>query len=225
MKLNTYTFFIFLFLCTSCSQLPWQKRNSETQADDLSYVSSKDLELMKLELQKDFREVIREEVMPEILGLNSVPRDVRKKQASAKSSAIEKIVLGRIEKVKVISNGMQLVARVDTGAQSSSMHAINIKEKSVEGKEYVEFETFDHDGKKYAMLKEVVKKVKVKTPDSKSTKRYVVRVRLKIGTNEHSVNVTLSNRDKLDYKFLIGRNLLMGNYIVDVSQTRLLEQE
>src|SRR5690606_4220591 len=114
-------------------------------------------------------------------------------------------------------------ARVDTGAQTCSLHAESIIEKDKNGKKYVEFATLDDEGNKYVFLKEVVKETKVKSTSGKSEKRYVVRMSFSFGGKDVIANVNLNNRSSLKHNFLIGRNLLMGEYVVDVSQSRLME--
>lgn len=185
-----------------------------------------DLEQQMLTLRQninnDVKAIIRSELLPELKGLNYVPKNLRQKQIKAKRSAVEKIVLGRIEWVTIGSKKMRLKARVDSGAQTSSLHAENIIEKTIDGKKYVQFESFDAKKNKYIFLEEVIKKSTVRNSDGNTSRRYVIKINLTIGTKEHEINVNLNNREDLKYNFLIGRNLLMGNYIVDVSQSRLL---
>ncbi|MBL4896421.1 MAG: ATP-dependent zinc protease, partial [Erythrobacter sp.] len=63
-----------------------------------------------------------------------MPKNIRKNQIKAKKSAVEKIVLGRIEWITIGAKNMRLKARVDTGAQTSSLHAENVVEKTIDGK-------------------------------------------------------------------------------------------
>ena len=175
-------------------------------------------------LTVNLKELLREELLPEIQGLSFVPKDIRNKQMDAKTSVASKVVLGRVEWVTVKSNGLKVKARVDTGAQTSSMHAENIVEKEIEGKKYVQFEsTDDARKKKYVFLKEIVKSQRVRSSNGSVSRRFVVKMTILLGTQEHTINVNLNDREDLQYNFLIGRNLLlMGKYAVDVSQTRLL---
>lgn len=174
-------------------------------------------------LTVNLKELLREELLPEIQGLSYVPKDIRNKQMDAKTSVASKVVVGRVEWVTVKSNGMKVKARVDTGAQTSSMHAENIVEKEIDGKKYVQFEsTDDVENKKHVFLKEIVKSQRVRSSNGSVSRRFVVKMTILLGTQEHTINVNLNDREDLQYNFLIGRNLLMGKYAVDVSQTRLL---
>ncbi|MCB0356671.1 MAG: ATP-dependent zinc protease, partial [Bdellovibrionales bacterium] len=110
----------------------------------------------------------------------------------------------------------------DTGAQTNSLHAINIQEKEVDGEKFVEFQTQDFAGKTFTFIEKVVKKSIVKSTSGSSEKRYVVKMNLLLGNRQITTNVNLNDRSLLKHNFLIGRNLLIGDYIVDVSQSRLL---
>lgn len=174
-------------------------------------------------LTVNLKELLREELLPEIQGLSFVPKDIRNKQMDAKTSVASKVVVGRVEWVTIKSNGMKVKARVDTGAQTSSMHAENIVEKEIDGKKYVQFESADDvDNKTHVFLKEIVKSQRVRSSNGIVSRRFVVKMTILLGTQEHTINVNLNDREDLQYHFLIGRNLLMGKYAVDVSQTRLL---
>jgi hypothetical protein len=176
---------------------------------------------LRSELKDDLQKTVKEELLPAVQGLNYVPEDVREKQLRAKNSAFEKVVVGRVEWVTVSSQKIRMKARIDSGAASSSIHAKNLQEKEMDGKTYVQFETEDDDGKSYMLFKEVVKNTKIRSATGAKT-RYVVPLKVILGNKEHDINVNLVDRDKLTYNFLVGRDLLMGKYIIDVSQSRLL---
>src|SRR5690606_24890809 len=145
-------------------------------------------------LTKNIKEIIREELLPEIQGLSFVPKDIRKKQMEAKTKVAKKVVVGRVEWIKIKTNSMRLKARIDTGAQTSSIHAENVVEKVIEGKRYVQFESFDFNGKKHVFLKEVVKKQKVRSSSGDLSDRLVIRMTIGLGTEEHNINVNLNDR-------------------------------
>jgi len=150
--------------------------------------------------------------------------DISKKmeQKKVKTEALKKIVIGRIEWIETLSPKILFRARIDTGAQSCSMHAENVVEKEIEGERYVEFTTLDEEGKAYTFLKKVIKTAMVKGTSGVAEKRYVVQMELAFGKKRPVVNVNLNNRKNLKHRFLVGRNLLLRDYIVDVTQSRLL---
>ena len=146
----------------------------------------------------------------------------RPRQKRLKKKVFKKIVVGRVEWISSSAPEIAFRARIDTGAQSCSVHADNIVEKEIDGDRYVEFTTLDEKAEPHTFLKKVVKMTNVKGTSGVSEKRYVVKMQLTFGQRSLAVNVNLNNRRTLKHRFLVGRNLLLGDYIVDVSQSRLL---
>jgi hypothetical protein len=54
------------------------------------------------------------------------------------------------------------------------------------------------------------------------SKRYVVREKIKMGKIEREILLNLNDRSRMDYKFLVGRNLLLGRFVVDVARSHVL---
>lgn len=235
--INLFCYLLTLTLLTlgasSCAMGPTKQEvappmaqvtQEEENSEQVEKITDKSYEEVKSELIKELKKVIKKEIIPEIQSLSGVPQSVLKKQRKAKLSLKNKIVIGRIENIEIDGTGFALKARVDTGAKTCSIHAENIVEKMVDGKEYIQFVSENTENKKQVFLKEVVKDQKVKSSNGEVSTRYVVKMSIQLGTKIHNVNVNLNDREDLRYNFLIGRNLLMGEYVVDVSQTRLLGQ-
>ncbi len=114
---------------------------------------------------------------------------------------MSKKTVGLIEKVKVYGNGNSVEAEaiVDTGAKMTS---IDIK---LAGE---------------AKLGPVVRMFKTKAPITKEVaRRPVVKVTIKIKGKKFEVEANLNDRSHMKYPVLIGRNLLYGNFVVDVSKS------
>lgn len=175
-------------------------------------------------LEEKLARMIRNEIVPELREVSMYSRKVIKKQNDIKSEALQKIIIGRVEWVKLTDPLIMFRARIDTGAQTCSIHAEKIKEVSKEGVPYVEFVTVDEMGERHTLLKKIVKTTVVKSTSGASVKRFVVKLDIMFGGRQISTNVNLNNRTHLKHNFLVGRNLMLGDYIVDVSQSRLLEK-
>ncbi len=66
---------------------------------------------------------------------------------------------------------------------------------------------------------EVVRYFRVKAPATRTiTKRPVVRVRMEIYGEEFKAEANIADRSHMKYPVLIGRNILHGNFTVDVSR-------
>ena len=135
-----------------------------------------------------------------------------------------KRILGATSVLQEVSSGVELRARIDTGAASCSLHVEEIDvvdgaaamRKNV-GKE-ARIRIRDDDGKDHWIDTKIVDTVLIKNPNSdKKQRRYKVWLTLRADGVEKRVLVSLSDRSHLRYPLLIGRNFLNGDFVVDVS--------
>ncbi len=134
----------------------------------------------------------------------------------------EKVLIGRVEWIELPELKLKHKARIDTGAKTTSIHASNIEEVEQRGELFVKFQTLDSDGKKIELLRKVDTTQRVSNTAGVVTKRYVIKEKVKMGNIEREILINLNNRSGMDYKFLVGRNLLLGRYIVDVARSHVL---
>ncbi len=227
------TFFLSSSLFSiSCSKLETNKEESVKNISESSETKKENsaayneiLTEFKEQARTDFRKIYRDELQKELLGISSLPPELKKNQRNAKLGVRKKIVVGRIEWVKIGPDEIPLKARIDTGAKTSSLHAKNIKEFVEDGKKYVQFETYHNKDDSHIFKKEVIKTSKVRSSNGAVETRYVVPMEVKLAERSFDINVNLNDRDDLKYNFLVGRNLLMGYFVVDVSQSRILGKE
>lgn len=134
----------------------------------------------------------------------------------------EKILIGRIEWVHLPELKIKHKARIDTGAKTTSMHAVNIEEVEQRGELFVKFQTLDSEDKAVDLVRKVESTQKIANPGGSVTKRYVIKEKVKLGDVERDILINLNDRTKMQYKFLVGRNLLLGRFIVDVARSHVL---
>ena len=134
----------------------------------------------------------------------------------------DKVLIGRVEWVSLPDIKIKLKARIDTGAKTTSMHAINIEEVEQRGELFVKFQTVDADGKIVELVRKVGTTQKVSNTAGFVSRRYVIKEKMKMGNIEREVFINLNDRSKMEYKFLIGRNVLLGRFIVDVARSHVL---
>jgi len=132
-----------------------------------------------------------------------------------------KIVVGANEYVYIPSLKLKYKAKIDTGATTTSIHALDIKEFERDGKKWVKFKIDDKNGRLIEKYLPLTRVVNIKRHNEKSQKRYVVKMRINLGKISEVVEVTLTNRSQFLYPVLIGRNYLNGYVIVDVSKKYL----
>jgi hypothetical protein len=139
-------------------------------------------------------------------------------QSAAKTET--RTILGGIENVFLDPPGLEFSARIDTGAQTSSLHALDIVEFERDGKPFVKFSMLHPETKeKIQLTRRLRRYVRVKELGNReSQRRPVVRMRVVLADIDERINFTLENRSRFKHQVLIGRNLLQDLAIVDVSK-------
>jgi len=137
-------------------------------------------------------------------------------------------VYGWIEKIKVAEMQDELVAKLDTGALTSSIHAENQQFFEKDGKKWVKFVVTDprEDGaKRYEMEAPLVRTVRIKEPGEESERRSVVRLGFQIGERKMKAEFSLNNRHNMICPVLIGRSTIRALGWVDPSRTYLADDK
>jgi len=133
----------------------------------------------------------------------------------ARVDAIEnKIVVGEVEDVILLPWGIKLPARVDTGAAMSSLDARNLKVKDG----FAEFQLSKKHGGLQLRLP-VVDWLIIRSSEA-SEQRPIVEIEFCIGPKRVHTRVNLNDRSTVKYPFLIGRNTLKEDFIVDCMRER-----
>jgi hypothetical protein len=132
------------------------------------------------------------------------------------------IVIGRREAIDLPSLGLKsLKAKIDTGAFSSSIHCHKIYTKKIKKINYLYFNLLDPSHPKYAQtLYEICdfKQKKIKNSFGQTETRYVIKLPILIAGQIIETSFSLSDRSEMKYPILLGRDLLQGKFLVDVSK-------
>lgn len=140
--------------------------------------------------------------------------------AAAEAERGNKIILGYVEKVIISEHGFSVKARLDTGAQTSSLDARNIERFRRDGESFVRFEVLDPDsGDTVTLERPVERNVRIRQHGGSFMRRPVVKMWLCVADVMQQVEVNLTPRDEFLYPFLIGRSAMSGRIIVDPSQS------
>jgi hypothetical protein len=132
--------------------------------------------------------------------------------------AEDKMVLGELERVWLDPPGATLIARIDTGANSSSLHADEMIGFERDGDDWVRFNVFVDDSSIPVEAK-VARYVRVyQQADADGSRRPVVRLRVRLGDVQDTFEFTLADRAHLEYQILLGRNFLTDIALVDVGK-------
>ena len=118
-------------------------------------------------------------------------------------------------------------ARIDSGAKTSSIQSTNIK-KFKKGKEsWVSFDVNPIQDNLSIVVHCESKIVDVRIVKSSSgitDKRFVIMEKVQIGNNSFEIELTLANRDGMDFRMLLGREAMKDRFIVDPSKHYLTSQ-
>lgn len=132
----------------------------------------------------------------------------------------EKIIVGNKEKVDFPEmKRYGIVARIDSGARSSSAHCDKIWIEKMGGKRILccHFLKRSHKVVRF----EKFKKRKVKSSNGTFQSRYVVQLKIKLGNILKVTDVTLTDRSTMNYTVLLGRKFLADDFLIDVSRSYL----
>ena len=129
--------------------------------------------------------------------------------------ADNKPVIGWIEPVAVLPEGLILQAKIDTGADNSSIDAIDLKEYNQGDDTWVQFRVADDNGDRQLIKRPIVRYTTIKRRGVAPQERPVIQLNICLGEHSKVVEVNLANRKSYNYKMLIGRSFLEGLFIVD----------
>ena len=116
-------------------------------------------------------------------------------------------------------------ARIDSGAKTSSIHAFNISVYRKNDVDWVSFEVHPVQRNDEILIRcdcPIVDKRDVKSSSGTSETRYVISTPISLGDNIWDVELTLSDRDAMGYRMLLGREAMNGRLVIDPSMKCVL---
>jgi len=111
-------------------------------------------------------------------------------------------------------------AKIDTGARTSSLHAFGVEEFDRDGERWVRFEV--HPWQRSAddavsVERPIHDKRLVRSSSGHVEERYVVLLDLRLLDRVVAAEVTLTRRDAMGFRMLVGREVLRQGYVVDAA--------
>ena len=120
----------------------------------------------------------------------------------------------------------QIKAKVDTGARTSAIHAFQVEPFDKDGKTWVRFALHPNQADTETVITceaEVIDQRNVTDSGGHTEKRYVILTRVKLADKLWPVEVTLTNRDNMLFRMLLGRTAMTtGNILVDPAMSFLM---
>ncbi len=143
---------------------------------------------------------------------------------SAAPTPTHDLILGSIERVTIDSIQQTFDARIDTGAATSSLNAIDIKEFERNGEDWVRFHLADNtkseEEKKIWIEAPVLRYVKIRQSTADDlARRAVVELWVKVGKIHEKAQFTLADRSHMNHPILLGREFIRDIALVDVSRS------
>ncbi|HLR76697.1 MAG TPA: RimK/LysX family protein [Balneolaceae bacterium] len=128
-------------------------------------------------------------------------------------------IIGRLVQIDIPQwNINEIEAKIDTGAYTSSIHCNHIAPVN-NGK--VRFNLLDPSHPAYndkILEMPIIKTKAVKSSNGKVEERFVIKTVIVLEGQKIEAHFSLTDRSEMRYPLLIGRRVLRGRFLVDVSK-------
>lgn len=112
----------------------------------------------------------------------------------------------------------RIKAKIDTGARSSALHAFNIQELQLDGKSIIRFQIhpLQRDNQTIIMAEaELLEYRKIRNSGGVAHLRPVIKTEVKLGEQIWSIELSLTDRDVMGFRMLLGRQAVRNKFLVD----------
>lgn len=135
-------------------------------------------------------------------------------------------VIGRTDIIDMPELGLHDVdAKIDTGAYTSSIHCSRIRlKKDTDGSEMITFtipgSKLHEKGVHHFKVRQFEER-NIRSSNGQIQKRYVIKTQIILFGRKIRAEFSLADRSSMKFPILLGRKLLQGRFIVDVSKKDL----
>lgn len=130
-------------------------------------------------------------------------------------------IAGWIETVTFPDYGIAMDAKLDTGADSSSVGVTGLDRFKRQGKIWYRFTLTGKDGKSVTLEQQTNRTARVMRAEVEDVRRPIVRLRICLAGHEAETDFTLTDRSERRTSLLIGRRFLASRILVDSGRTHL----
>lgn len=169
----------------------------------------------------------------------ALPAGAALAEASEDSDKPVPETLGFVEWLVMNETSVRLKARLDTGAKTSSLHAVNVEGFKKGDEEWVKFQlplgdhedqpsegSIEHEDVILEFERPVHRTVLIKRKSAPSQRRYVVKMDFCIAGAVHETQFSLTDRGNFKYPVLLGRRFMRDdNILIDSADSFIAERE
>ena len=139
--------------------------------------------------------------------------------------AIAKETVGWVEKVRIYPGDLVLKAKIDSGAETSSLNCgcTNLIER--DGEKWVSFTITNYKGDTVRLERKLERITRIKRHFGEAQERFVIKLGVCLGSVYKETDVNLIDRTGLNYQMLIGRSFLEDSHLIDPSVTFTLQPD
>lgn len=145
----------------------------------------------------------------------------------------EAMCLGWVERVSLPDLGLEMVAKIDTGARTSALHVTRIRTITARGLQATRRPTLELTipRRSKRLRTDLVVRVRVhdfvqiKDTSGRTERRPVIETTLRLGDVQRKIRVTLTDRGDMTYPMLIGRTALGAGVVIDPARRHLLRSK
>lgn len=115
-------------------------------------------------------------------------------------------------------------AKIDTGARTSALHAFYIEPFTKEDKPWIRFGIHPRQGSSEHVVHceaPVIDRRNVTDSGGHREERYVILTAIRVGQRTIDVEVTLTDRENMRFRMLLGRTAMRGEFLVDPGRSYL----
>lgn len=144
---------------------------------------------------------------------------------NTKGNFHQDLIIGWRETVTLPKLGIeQIKAKIDTGARSSALHAFDVQQLESNGKQIIRFQVHPIQRNNQITINteaELLEYREVRNSGGIAQLRPVIMTEIKLGEQQWSIELTLTNRDVMGFRMLLGRQAVRNKFLVDPGRSFL----
>ena len=144
---------------------------------------------------------------------------MRSRKQKVDYSTKKLLVIGWREIVALPNIGIsQIKAKIDTGARSSALHAFHLQKFQRDGQDMIRFQVhpYQRDSKHTVTTEaKLLEYREVRNSGGEAQLRPVILTNVELGGKQWQIELTLTNRDVMGFRMLLGRQAVRDRFLVD----------